>query len=132
MNSRNTLCSHGFFPVVNMMHNKIIKMLEYPGYVLRGNILLIGCEEQGVFNASQSHCEYCPDSQACKWLKEVDETSDAGELKHNDLVEHLEFALDRMIAHVHVLGHNIFTCSCEDCEWIQDALELYEKTQMHQ
>ena len=103
-------------------------MLEFPSYILRGNILLIGCEEKGVYNPLKSHCEYCPDSQSCQWLQDVDTASGYSQFNYDELVEHLEFAMDKMIVQARMLEHNIFTCICEMCKWIQDALQLYEKT----
>lgn len=108
------------------MNSKIIHILEYPCALIHDDIMLAGCEHSGKYNDNEYHCEYCPDSKSCTWINIVN-VSDSQTYTNKEFTEHLEYALDRMIAYVSVLEHNIFTCPCNTCSWIQEAMLALEK-----
>lgn len=53
------------------MKTEIIKMLELPRKIVRGNVPLETCEHAGNFSSSAPECRICETRLECEWLYHI-------------------------------------------------------------
>jgi hypothetical protein len=108
------------------MRQPLQQLLAYPCEVMLAHLKLIGCEQQGKHNKHCHECRVCPDRISCIWVNElIREGSEKYTMQKQ--VSLLEHALDSMMSYAELLEHDVFSCSCSNCKWIQHGFNTYNK-----
>ncbi len=108
------------------MKQPLQQLLEYPYEVLQAHVKLIGCAQHGVYNRRSHECHMCPDQESCKWVNQIS-SDDSRQYSVNRQVLMLEHALDSMMSYARLLEHDVNSCNCTNCKWIQRALKTYNE-----
>ena len=112
------------------MKHLLIEALEFPRRYIRSNLSLIDCSHGGNFQLGEQRCECCLQKDACHWLYLNDECTNVENRRVADIMQSLEFSLDRIDTDMALAGHNIGTCHCATCIWLKNAenlLSLYQR-----
>jgi hypothetical protein len=108
------------------MKQPLYQLLEYPHEVMQAHVKLIGCDQHGIHNQRCHECQVCPDRVSCSWVNELSSDSSETYTVHKQVML-LEHALDSMMTYAQLLEHDVFSCSCDNCKWIQRAFNTYNK-----
>lgn len=107
------------------MRERIIRTLDYPRALARGNMELHSCAHAGDYDAGDQRCRQCEYELECDWLLHHDLDAMLQAKPLDELAEALNFALSYVDAQVTRWGgHARRRCRCEACRWLREAAAL--------
>lgn len=106
------------------MRDTIIKLLELPRRVIRGEIAIEDCGHAGFYSPADSACRVCETRMECEWLFRNDEFAALSEKPLDTVMDAFDSAVLYVDAFVARAGHEATECGCELCSWIRQAQDL--------
>ncbi len=94
----------------------VVRLLEYPRWVIERDVDFTDCGQQGVFDAAIADCIGCPFGAACRWLNQH-RTPSTENAPFGDLVA----ALDAAVLYLQATAPHKRGCDCDTCDWLRDA-----------
>ena len=109
----------------------ILGTLQFPWWLVRGNLGLEECEHAGNYAVTDLKCLDCDDTVECQWLYHNDESSALTEKPIEELADALEFAVDYVDAYITWAEHDRRACACDACTWLRRAWRIRDSIGSH-
>ena len=112
------------------MRERLIELLRFPRYQLRGELDLQDCVHDGRYAATDPECLACQAKEECRWLYNNDEFAALSAMPDRRLIKAMIFVIEHMDTLVLQWGHDERFCHCDACEWLRQAREVLGELQV--
>lgn len=116
--------------MVGYLKDRLLETLKYPRYLMRTEIGLEQCPNDGQYSEADAHCRDCVDGEDCRWLLAQENESALSDRPLEQLISALGYAIESVDSLIDPNQHDPL-CHCDTCLWRKQADSLYGEARCH-